>query len=258
MLPRKPLTFWFCVISTFVFGLRQLSCSAADQQDWPDDQFSTRHMFLLLADAEISKELSITNEQRNTLRALESELRPRFSQAVRPEKGLSSKSEAEQEAAAKARQAKVSALEQEFRPQTWKTLTATQQERVIQILRQLNVFRAISEDSKVTAAIVLEAEQKAAMRKISDQYKDDLRNNYAAVRSLSERADLNEAAETKRDDQLLKLLTAEQQSKWSTLTGKPLKVADLRPRINLFRTNVDRARIAKSQEESEKKPTLDQ
>lgn len=251
MLSRKVLIFYG--ISAFVCLCWQQSSHAADQQEWFDDQISTRHMIIIFADAEIAKELSMTPDQRIALGELERQLRPRFSEAMRPPKDLRSKSPEEQAEIAEKRQADVDALEQEFRPQIWNALTAAQQERMVQILWQLNAARALSEVDKVTSRIQLDAQQKIALGKILEQYQRDLSATLEVVRPREERLERNEAAETRRDEQVLKLLTDVQRFEWSTLTGNRLDIVALRPRVNMSRSQLDRVKKAMEQEEKMKK-----
>jgi hypothetical protein len=186
---------------------------------------------MILTDGEVGRDLGLWSEQSVALEEFERERKQRY-EAFPKRPGASAPKEERQAASEKIRMLS-DAIEQELRPRIWAVLMPEQRDRLRQLVRRLDVFRALTEDPDVVRAVGLSADQKAALAEIRGKSVKEMREVYEYAVPFAVAAEREEELSAARDEQALAVLTDDQRARWSELAGPPFNIAALWPRIRL-------------------------
>ena len=218
-----------------------LSCSVAFAQQRPGGGGfgggfggGMNSPFMLVAIAEVQKELNLTDEQVGDLKTLGDELR----EEMRPlfAGGFGGRDQSEEERA-KQREKMAESMKKvndKFQPKLDKILEAAQRDRLKQIQIQADGSRAY-QNADVVDALKISKEQQDKLAAISKEFGDKQRELFTRggqgggarpspeeiEKGQKQRQELSDA----RDKQLAEVLTADQKSAFEKLKGKPF--ADL-------------------------------
>lgn len=194
--------------------------------------------FMLVAIAEVQKELNLTDEQVGDLKTLGDELR----EEMRPlfAGGFGGRDQSEEERA-KQREKMAESMKKvndKFQPKLDKILEAGQRDRLKQIQLQAAGAQAY-QNADVVVALKISKEQQDKLAAISKEFGDKTRELFprgGAGGGGGERPNFEEMQKkmtelnAARDKQLAEVLTADQKSAFEKLKGKPFADLDkLRP-----------------------------